>query len=123
MWRIRVVANHMPSLPTNLSNPLDDYFDHLLAADGEITDQEVNWDDLLRSAVSPHHLQEALASSTLKQGYAPVLVRPLGQGGKAAQRTQLLFAIGMIRHLPESSLRRCLLAACLPLAAETVLNG
>lgn len=123
MWRTRVVASYIPPLPANVSHPLDDYFDHLLAADGEVAGQGVNWDDLLRSAVSPHHLQEALASSTLQSGYAPVLLRPLGEGGKAAQRIQLLTALGLIRHLPESSLRRCMLAACLPVAAETVLNG
>jgi hypothetical protein len=123
MWRILVVASYIPQVSAAANNPLDDYFDHLLAADGEVTDQGVNWDALLRSAVSPHHLEEALASSTLKSGYAPIPLRPLGQGGRAAQRTQLFTVLGLIQHLPESSLRRCMLAACLPVAAEAALNG
>lgn len=104
-------------------SPLDDYLDHLLASDGEVADQGVNWDALLSSAVSPHCLEDALVSSTLKPGYAPVLIRPLGQGEKAEQRTQLLIALGMIGHLPDSSLRRCMLAACLPIVAEAALHG
>ncbi len=77
------MASYIPQVSAAANHPLDDYFDHLLAADGEVTDQGVNWDALLRSAVSPHHLEEALASSTLKSGYAPIPLRPLGQGGES----------------------------------------
>ena len=92
-------------------NPLDDYFNHLLTSDGEVSGQHVNWDDLLHEAVSPYHLQEALASSTLKPGFAPLCVQRPGVGNDAQRHTQALHLLRYTRTLPAGRLRSYLLSS------------
>lgn len=90
---------------SKVADPLDDYFSHLLAADGEVEGQHVNWDNLLKEAVSPYHLQEALDSSTLAPGFAPLCLKAPGQGSQADLRMQLLELVGLARTLPAGRLK------------------
>ncbi|WP_430459764.1 hypothetical protein ACQUQU_11165 [Thalassolituus sp. LLYu03] len=99
-----------------LNNPLGDYFDHLLAADGEVRGQHVNWDDLLAEAVSPYNLQDALNSSTLRRGFEPLCIQAPASGNDAVRRTHLFCLLQFARTMPlprvrmsiMDSARRCL---------------
>lgn len=91
--------------------PLDDYFSSLLAHDGEVGDQQVNWDDLLHDAVSPYSLQDALDSSSLTAGYAPLCLGIAGQGNDAQKRTQLLGLLTLVKTLPAGRVRSSMMFA------------
>lgn len=100
------------------SDPVDDYLSSLLSGSGEVTGQQVNWNDLLHDAVAPHCLQDALDACTLVPGFAPLRLLQPGEGNYPARRTQLFQILHHVSELPDSRLKRCMLMRAGPMAEE-----
>tara|TARA_Y100000782_G_C9955050_1_gene169261 strand:- start:49 stop:396 length:348 start_codon:yes stop_codon:yes gene_type:complete len=104
------------------ADPVTDYLSHLLSDQGEVRGQSVNWDNLLSDAVRRGHLEDALNSSTLLPGFAPISLVAAGQGTAAEQRTQLFHLLHHVSVLPPCKLRSYILASADPLLGEAVLK-
>ena len=103
-------------------DPVTDYLSHLLSAQGEVEGQSVNWDDLLSDAVRRGKLEDAINASTSRPGFAPVKLMTLGAGNRAEHRTQLFHILHHAGALPQSRLRRHMLASAIPFIGEAILN-
>jgi len=96
-------------------NPLSNYLDELLTP---AASPEADWDSLLAEAVEPHRHSEdnsqpyEFSDSTLEAGYEPVLALKQEHLNSHQSFSQLLLNLTLVRQLPSSRLRQCILTSC-----------
>ena len=125
-------------IPT--TNPLDQYFDSLLATDRPSTDLltadqsqpeaatlQDDWDQRLASAVAPFQsitmermIEEA---SAVRPGYELELTHPVGEGNQAQQCTDLFMLLRTLPDLPMGRLHSAVMCQCRNILHDTVGYG